>query len=362
MKHTTVYVAGKSGGHIIPALTMLAAAAADKNARAVMITTATELDRKLVGAAPHVARHEALALRGRNSGIVGRVQLLLSLAGAFFKSIKILRREQPRKVISMGGLVSVPVCLAARLLRIPYELYELNVEPGRAVVFLASGAACVHLCFAATKKYFPQVTTQVTNYPLRFTPADKLVRIDACHALGIDPAKKIIVVFGGSQGSKFLNDIMLNLASANSAETLAAGKSPQFQERALGPAAGENNLYILHQTGNDVAAIQAHYQRAGISSLVASYVTEVNLWYCAADVIITRAGAGALNELIFFDKPALIIPLEVASTDHQLQNATVVAALQPHRWRVVRQHALATQPTLLADTLAALLNCQKTAQ
>lgn len=314
MNKPIFFVAGKSGGHIIPALTL---ARQYSGRELAMITTDSDLDRSLIAAAPVKLAHDTLPL--------GKRQGYLQLMRSCLVALKLLRRYRPERVISMGGLVSVPVCLVARLLGIPYELYELNVKPGKAVHFLASGAEKIYGCFAATKQYLPRA--ERASYPLRFQSQHKVERAQACHLLGLNPEKKVIMIVGGSQGSHFLNELAQALV-------------------------GLGDVQILHQTGQQVTAGE---QVASCSWVTQAYVQDIHLWYSAADVVITRAGAGALHELMFFGKQGLIIPLESASTDHQVDNAHACAAEDPTRWLVVRQHELKENPELFMHKITQLL-------
>jgi UDP-N-acetylglucosamine--N-acetylmuramyl-(pentapeptide) pyrophosphoryl-undecaprenol N-acetylglucosamine transferase len=217
------------------------------------------------------------------------------------------------------------VCSVAWLLGIPFELYELNVVPGEAVKFLSKKAAVVHVCFAATKKYFgASVRYQVTPYPLRYTQQDSVSRQVACDALGIDEHKKIICVLGGSQGSRFINELM--------------------QQYVL-QSADKDAFFIIHQTGvADVSTVQEAYQKQGVEALVFAYRNDIHLCYAAADVIVARAGAGTLFEILFFQKPSIIIPLETVTTAHQRDNALTMQVEHPQFFSVLLQGDIDQNP------------------
>jgi UDP-N-acetylglucosamine--N-acetylmuramyl-(pentapeptide) pyrophosphoryl-undecaprenol N-acetylglucosamine transferase len=323
--HKIFFVAGKSGGHIIPALTLAQKISREQPHIALGIfVNDTSLDRSLIKDASYIKQQIPVLLKGK-----------LALIKAFFTSLSVLRKAAPDKVVSMGGLISVPVCLAAWVLRIPIELYELNVEPGRAVKFLAPFATRMFVCFKETLSYFSQA--KVIDYPVRFQAEDKLVPQQACELLSLPFHKTTIFVVGGSQGSRSLNACMLGLIHNITA-----------LERA--------GLQVIHQVGNnDIAGLQEAYAKAGIDALVFAYRHDINLCYSAADLVITRAGSGALHELQFFNKRALIIPLETASTDHQVANARAFAALQPAVWRMVREADLATHDAVFYNEVQVLL-------
>lgn len=309
---TIFFVAGKSGGHIIPALTLAQRIAAQRPQVALGIfVNNTPLDRALIANNSYLKYQEVLP-----------INTWFSLVRSFLKSFSVLWKTRPERVISMGGLISVPVCLAAWLLRIPFDLYELNVVPGKAVKFLAPFATNIFVCFKETLAYLPKAT--VAAYPVRFAENAKLEPRAARVQLGLEPDKKTILVVGGSQGSRSLNACMRALILSGSREA-----------------------QIIHQTGvHDVEAMKQFYAKENVPALVFAYRDDINICYSAADLVITRAGSGALHELQFFGNRAIIVPLEIASTDHQVANAQAFVALRPAVWRMVREADLAKNDTV----------------
>lgn len=330
-----LYVAGKSGGHIVPALTHAEQfLKLHSDYEIDMITTDAPLDRQLLADAPFIYQHWVLPLGSvKRSSLFDYVRIVTRLVRAWWQSVKILRRERPERVISMGGFVSVPVCLAAWILRIPFDIYELNVIPGTAVKVLSPFATHIFVCFEKTKSYFSQKKTVSARYPVRFSEHDKVDKETARRHLGLDPQKKTIFVIGGSQGSRLLNTII-----------------QQFVER-------RPELQAIHQTGADsIIEVSAWYKQHQIPALMFPYRDDIQWCYAAADLVITRAGSGALHEVLFFEKPAIIIPLEVATTDHQVDNAQAIVAMAPHRYHMLRQAALASEPQLFFAVVEKLLS------
>lgn len=331
------YVAGKSGGHIIPALTHAQhEVKKNNNLKVLFFSTNSALDRSLLDKNPLVDVYKPLALDNvPRKNILAWPRFVVQMLNVLWQVLKMLWRYKPAKIVSMGGYISIPVCCVALVLRIPFEVYELNVVPGQAVKLLSRYAQVTHICFAETKKYLPaRANCQLTGYPLRYTQQDKVSREVACAALGIDPSKKIILVLGGSQGSRFINELM----------------------QTYGMQCTDKNEYvIIHQTGAaDVASVTESYQQQGIASLVFAYRNDIHLCYAAADVIVARAGAGTLFEILFFQKPALIIPLETKTTDHQKDNALTMQA-EHHQWfSVLLQDDIDKNPGLFFGHLQAL--------
>lgn len=320
MPHYICYVAGKSGGHIIPAMTH-AQAELNKNPESSILffSTNSPLDRSIIKEFSFISFHKPLHL-----GNIPRKKLwlwprfLLQLSIVLMQSAYSLIRYRPKKVVSTGGYISLPVCFVAWVLRIPVEVYELNVIPGAAAKVLSYIAQKTHCCFEKTVHFMPQkAACKVSPYPVRYNDSDKLSKQEACKLLGIVSDKRVILILGGSQGSRFVNDVV---------------KKGVFCSK------NKDKLHIIHQTGkNDVSSVKQCYQELGISSDVFAYRHDLSLYYSAADKIIARAGAGTLFEIAFFKKPAFIIPLEAATTGHQVDNAHAMVEQYPHYFTVARQ-------------------------
>lgn len=337
MNQYICYVAGKSGGHIIPALTHAQRAVRENpDLKVLFFSTHSALDRSLLEHNQLVDVYQPLELGNvPRKKISAWPRFALQLMTVFFQTFRLLRRHKPVKVVSMGGYISVPVCYVARLLRIPFEVYELNVVPGEAVKLLSKTANVTHLCFAHTQTYMPQhAHCQLSAYPLRYTEQDKVDRQTACAALGLDSNKKIICVLGGSQGSRFINELLQSFILQ----------------------ATMHDYGIMHQTGAaDVEGVQEFYKKQGVTALVFAYRNDIHLCYAAADVIVARAGAGTLFEILFFQKPALIIPLETATTDHQKDNALTMQLEHPQFFKVLLQGDIEKNKQTFFDYLGAFL-------
>ncbi len=315
--NTIAYAAGKSGGHIIPCLT-LAARYKNKNpgARTVFFSTHHALDKQLLEN-PAVDVHVALPLHSTSRRTWYRYPLLLAeLASAFCKSVYLLRKNNVKEVVSTGGLVAIPVVFAARLLRIPVSLWELNVEPGKAISFLSRYATTVYTCFPQTQHYLPHAHCVLAPYPVRYTARDIQEPHAARQALGLDPHRFTIFIIGGSQGS-----VSLNMLIKNTIE--------QYPEL-------RTNTQYIHQTGTgQITDWQLWYKQQAIPALTFAYRDDIAPLLSAADIIISRAGAGAIFETALFGKKTIIAPLSINYTQHQCLNATAYAEQYPNRVAVL---------------------------
>ena len=232
------------------------------------------------------------------------------------------------------------MCTAARLLRIPIELYELNVIPGKAISFLAPLARTIFITFAESKHFFPAKHTGKCvqkNYPLRFggvrvAPSgahlceaiNKRLRARAvqsqegvaCEPLLFTPERKTIFLLGGSQGSGLLNKLLRDWLLANKVFVREA-------------------LQVIHQTGaRSQENWEAFYCELQVPVYYFTYEQNVEPLYQLADLVICRSGAGTLFELEFFRKKALLVPLQGVAAGHQIANAQAMAARHPELFRV----------------------------
>lgn len=326
MKQKTIcFVAGKSGGHIIPCLTLAQQEKGkDNNARVIFFSTSTPLDSSILANKSYIDRHIVLPITAAcHTKIMEKIKTSAQLTRSFFAALRQLyaykRTSLSIRVVSTGGFIAIPVCFAAKLLRIPVELYELNVIPGKATKFLAPFANRVHICFKKTADLLPNNACELTPYPVRFMPAEKTMNhAEACMQLNLDPALKTLLIIGGSQGSVGINQIIKTAIDAHSA----------FAQ----------TIQIIHQTGSvDHTNWRAFYADNNISAIVFDYCDNIAPYYTAADLVISRAGAGTLFELLFLNKQTIIIPLETKTNTHQLNNAQEMVIQNQRLFTMLRQ-------------------------
>jgi UDP-N-acetylglucosamine--N-acetylmuramyl-(pentapeptide) pyrophosphoryl-undecaprenol N-acetylglucosamine transferase len=317
---TVCWVAGRSGGHILPALTL---AQQHKQAHpqdtVLFFSTDTNLDTAITKAERTVDSYIPLTLDNVPKSLFGYPYFMLKAGRAFIKSLYYLRCHRPQSVMSMGGYISIPVCLAARLLRIPVDIFELNAVPGRATKFLARYARTVFICFVDSARHLPQAHCVVAPYPLRFTQVHRQRTQQEARTLAhLSVTKRTLFVLGGSQGSLFINNLVKSWIEHN----------PQLHD----------TIQVIHQTGaQDATDWVTFYAQHNIPARVFAYHASLDDYYLASDLIICRSGAGTLHEILFFGKRCITIPLETASTDHQIDNATSMAQQYPELFTVVYQ-------------------------
>jgi UDP-N-acetylglucosamine--N-acetylmuramyl-(pentapeptide) pyrophosphoryl-undecaprenol N-acetylglucosamine transferase len=231
-----------------------------------------------------------------------------------FAARRLLRRHRFDVVCGMGGYITLPVAVAARLEHIPVVLHEQNAVPGIANRLAARVAKRIAVGVDAAATAFPPDRTVVVGNPVR----PELARLnraalhaEAVAAFDLDPDRRTLFVFGGSQGSRRINQAVV----------AATASWPD-------PAA----VQVLHACGRrDEADVRAAWAEADPEARdllvrVVPFVDRMDLAYAAADLTLTRAGAITLAELTAAGVPAVMVPLPHATADHQAANARAVAA------------------------------------
>jgi UDP-N-acetylglucosamine--N-acetylmuramyl-(pentapeptide) pyrophosphoryl-undecaprenol N-acetylglucosamine transferase len=234
-------------------------------------------------------------------GFLKAAGALLSLPRGLWQSVALLRARRASFVLGVGGYTSPPVVLAARLLGLPRAILEPNAYPGMANKVLGPVADLVFVAFREAAGHFPAAKVRITGMPVRrgFDEASKK------DTAGTE-SRRTLLVFGGSQGARAINDAMV-------------AALPQW-------VAMRNQLVIVHQTGEaDHARVKAAYERAGVQAEVVPFLFDMPKTLRSADLVVSRAGAMTLAELTVCGKPAILIPLPHAIYRHQAHNARVLA-------------------------------------
>lgn len=315
------FVAGKSGGHLLPCITQAEKILqANTTSQIYLFSSGSSLDYTIMEKHPTIHHYVPAKIESipfQQPWLLPK--FIWDTVHYFCNSLYKLWQLKPSKIVSFGGLNSIPVCLAGKLLGIPFELYELNVQPGKAIKFLSYFTNTVHICFAQTAQYFTNKKTVLTAYPIRFTDADRIYnKQELLQTWNLQPHKKTILILGGSQGSIFVNQAIKNCIE----------QDPAFAEQ----------IQVIHQAGiYDQHDYQEFYQNHNIPAVVFAYNEQLQNFYNLADVIVCRAGAGTLFEVEFFKKPCIIIPLQTELNDHQLENAQAMAEMYPERFSVIQQ-------------------------
>lgn len=228
---------------------------------------------------------------------------------------RLVRRRQADVVAGMGGYVTLPVAVGARLAGVPVVLHEANAIPGLANKLAARVATRVALGVTEAAEAFPSMRTVVVGNPVR----PELARLDraalrpaALEHFGLDPDRRTVFVFGGSQGARRINQAVID----------TAGRWPHPED-----------VQILHASGRrDESDVRAGWDRAaaegrldGLKVVVVPFVERMDYAYAVADLAVNRAGALTVAELTAAGVPSIMVPLPHSTAGHQAANAQVLA-------------------------------------
>lgn len=254
------------------------------------------------GMEKHLIEEQNIPYYGISSGKLRRYLDVKNLTDpvrvvkGFFQAKKLLKKLRPDVVFSKGGFVSVPVILAAKTLHIPAIIHESDMTPGLANRLAIPSAWRVCCNFPETLQYLPEGKAVLTGSPIRkeLLSGDRNAGLSLC---GFTNDKPVILIIGGSTGSKFINDTIRSLLD----ELLA-----DYQVLHL---CGKGNL-------DDSLADRKGYAQFEYAD------KELRDLFAAADLVISRAGANAICELLALHKPNILIPLSAAaSRGDQILNA-----------------------------------------
>jgi UDP-N-acetylglucosamine--N-acetylmuramyl-(pentapeptide) pyrophosphoryl-undecaprenol N-acetylglucosamine transferase len=313
-----IIACGGTGGHLSPGIA-LAEALIARGHTVTLFISHKQVDTRLVEKYPHLA---AVRVPSAPFGWRPDVHLRFHLQqtqGLLF-SLQFLRTHRPDAIIGFGGFTNAGVVLAARCLGIPVALHEANRVPGRAVRVLSRFAARLYLPPGVRLPGRRGVMIRHTGLPVR-NEISRQPRADARARLGLDPAQKLLVVLGGSQGSGNLN---------------------HWAEQNLAALALEGiQVWCVTGLGKGSEGPRELPGKAGqpVRSTFEAFSDRVGVLMSAADLVLSRAGAGTLAELVRCETPAVLIPYPHAADNHQWANAAYFE--QQGGGIVVADHALA---------------------
>jgi UDP-N-acetylglucosamine--N-acetylmuramyl-(pentapeptide) pyrophosphoryl-undecaprenol N-acetylglucosamine transferase len=234
------------------------------------------------------------------------ISFVYYLIVSFINALNIIKNCNPGVVVGLGGYISFPVICVAKILHINTLIHEQNYLPGLANRLLGKVADKIAVSFNESAEYFPKQKVVLTGNPVRRDLFESVDRKEVLEQLNLDDNKFTVLVFGGSQGAHAINSLMVN--------------SLKFLENV------SDRIQFVHITGeNDFLWVKQTYERSKVRFLVTSYLHEMSKGYKVADLVICRAGATTIAELIAVRKPAILIPFPYAAGKHQKYNAQYLA-------------------------------------
>jgi UDP-N-acetylglucosamine--N-acetylmuramyl-(pentapeptide) pyrophosphoryl-undecaprenol N-acetylglucosamine transferase len=297
---------GGTGGHIYPAIAIAnELKALHPNSEILFVGAKGRMEMEKVPQAGYPI--EGLWISG-----IQRKLTLKNLAFPFkvissiLEARKIILRFKPDAVIGVGGYASGPLLYAATQLKIPALIQEQNSYAGLTNKWLAKKVQKICVAYPHMERFFPAQKIVSTGNPVRGDILDlKDKREQALDFFKLNPQKKTILVVGGSQGSRSINEAISHNLS-------------KFIEK---------DIQLIWQTGKNSFSEAPDSQLLLENPLLhrTEFIYKMDLGYAAADVVISRAGALAVSELCIAAKPTVFVPLPSAAEDHQTKNAESLA-------------------------------------
>jgi UDP-N-acetylglucosamine--N-acetylmuramyl-(pentapeptide) pyrophosphoryl-undecaprenol N-acetylglucosamine transferase len=304
---------GGTGGHIYPGLAVAAEWAA-AGGTAAFAGVPGNLEARLAPAAGYafypvevrgLTRGRSLSAR---LGALRALLLLLTLA-PLREALSAIRRYRPDVVLGCGGYVSGPVLLAARLKHIPTMILQIDIGVGLANQLAGRFVDCIGVALPeAGERFARQGAVRVVGNPVR-SEIISASRQDGIKAFGLDESRQTILAFGGSLGSRAINEALVG------ALRILLARPDWAATRQVLHVTGKNNLISLDS---------AEAERAGLKLVAPPYCDRMPLAYAAADLAICRSGATTAAELTARGLPAILIPWAGAAENHQEGNARVL--------------------------------------
>lgn len=340
-----VLAAGGTGGHLIPAFAL----AAELHARGHHVALVTdERGAAIPGKPDYLPAHVLPPGRIAGKNPIGWLKGIKGVIDGRRMALRLFDTFEPTAVVGFGGYPALPTLLAARAAKLPTVLHEQNAVLGRVNRFFAKRVDAIATSSAKTDRLDPSLESKVTlvGNPVR---EDVLRLRDQPFPEFSEDSLLRILVTGGSQGARVLSEVVPD-------------------GLAMLPPALASRLQVIQQCRpEDIEAVRARYAGHGIPAELATYFENMAERLAGAHLFIGRAGASTIAELTAVGRPAILIPLPIATDDHQAANAREIAGAGGAR--SIRQEAftapalakqiqaMALHPETLANAAHAAWNC-----
>jgi len=309
-EHPRIIISGGgTGGHIFPAISIAnALKLLMPRAEILFVGAIGRMEMERVPQAGYPI--EGLPVRGFDrKNMLKNVRVLIDLFRSMLKARRIIREFQPQVAIGVGGYASGPVLRAAASNGIPTVLQEQNSYAGVTNKLLAKSASVICVAYDGMERFFPAKKIVKTGNPVRsdlLAIAPQLP--DAYSFFGFSPAKKTVLIIGGSLGARTLNKSFI--ASID--------------------LVVRSGIQVIWQTGRfyieEARKATKNYQDGAL--VVTDFISRMDYAFSVADLVISRAGAGTISELSLLAKPVILVPSPNVAEDHQTRNALALADRQ----------------------------------
>ena len=293
---------GGTGGHIFPALSIANAVKAKcPEAEILFVGAENRMEMQRVPAAGY--QIVGLPVSGFDrKNLLKNIAVLWRLMKSRRKARRIIRDFGPHVAVGVGGYASGPTLKEAGAMGIPTLLQEQNSYAGVTNKLLAKQAHCICVAYEGMERFFPKEKIKLTGNPVRQNLLDAAITHDeAVKTFGLDPKKKTVLLVGGSLGARTLNESMLGAWDV----------------------LGKSDVQFIWQTGKYYYDnITAQLRGRELENVhVCDFISSMDAAYAAADLVISRAGAGSISEFCLLGKAVILVPSPNVSEDHQTKNA-----------------------------------------
>lgn len=295
---------GGTGGHIFPAVSIAnAIREISPSAEILFVGAEGRMEMQRVPAAGYEIK--GLPVAGFDRKHLWRnVSVLIKLMKSRRLARKIVSEFRPQVAVGVGGYASGPTLDVAQKMGIPTLLQEQNSYAGVTNKLLAKKAKRICVAYEGMERFFPAEAIMMTGNPVRQNLLHAHhTREEAIAAMGLDPAKRTVLLIGGSLGARTLNDSVLENLSL-----IRQQKHIQF--------VWQTGKYYSKSIAERLAA-----QRCPENLKVMDFISNMDVAYAAADLVISRAGAGSISEFCLLGKPVILVPSPNVAEDHQTKNA-----------------------------------------
>lgn len=300
MSKKIIIAGGGTGGHIFPAIAIAnAIMQQEPSTQILFVGAAGKMEMEKVPQAGYEIK--GLDIAGFNrSSLIKNIGLPYKLIKSFVQVRTIINQFKPDAVIGVGGYSTFPVLKYAQSKSIPTFIHESNSFAGKSNIMLGKNATKIFVAGEGMEKFFPKEKLMITGNPVRKAIAQSSIRrIDAIQFFGLDETKKTVLAVGGSLGARSINEAL-------------ATHLNEFEQ---------NDLQLIWQTGKTTATEFKAKAEGKQNIWCNEFITQMEMAYAAADMVISRAGAMAVTELCVTQKPSVFVPFPLAAEDHQTANA-----------------------------------------
>lgn len=297
---------GGTGGHIFPAVSIANAIKAQRpDAKILFVGAIGRMEMQRVPAAGYEIKGLPICGFDRKN-LLKNIKVLYKIWKSQRMAKQIIREFKPQVAVGVGGYASGPTLNKAAAMGIPCLIQEQNSYAGVTNKLLAKKAEKICVAYEGMERFFPAEKIILTGNPVRQALLDATIsREEAIKAQALDPAKKTILLVGGSLGARTINESVL--------QHLDLVRS--------------SNVQFIWQTGKYYSAeIARRLQGMEIPNLkVTDFITDMGVAYRAADLVISRAGASSISEFCLIGKPVILVPSPNVAEDHQTKNALALS-------------------------------------